>query len=273
MECSHCQSAATTERPDVTAQGYRRFRCRSCGRGFNERTGSLFNRVQYPPDVVCLVVLWRIRYNLSFRDLAEMFLDRGIAFTHEAVRQWEAKLAPRLSETLRTHRRGRIGQSWYCDERYLLKVKGRGVYLYRAIDRDGNLVDVWLSERQDQAAAEAFFRSARMVTDVVPARVTTDGHGAYPGAIKTGLGAGVTHRTNRYLNNHLEQDHRGIKQRTYPMGGFKRFVSAARFCRVYEEVRHFLRARSRRNEAVSLAWQRTVHVGRMRVLVATLALA
>jgi putative transposase len=272
MSCPHCQSSATTQRSEVTARGYRRFRCRSCSRGFNERTGSVFNRVQYPPDVICLVVLWRLRYKLSFRDLAEMFLDRGIVFTHEAVREWEAKLAPQLSETLRKHRRGRIGQSWYCDET-CLKVKGRGVYLYRAIDRDGNLVDVFLSERQNQTAAEAFFRSARAVTDVVPARVTTDGQGAYPGAIKTGLGEGVTHRTNRYLNNHLEQDHRGIKQRTHSMGGFKRFMSAARFCRGYEEVRNFLRPRSRRNEVVSLAWQRALHIGRIRVLMSTLALA
>jgi putative transposase len=272
MECPHCQSSATTERPDVTARGYRRFRCRSCGRGFNERTGSVFNRVEYPPDVVCLVVLWRLRYKLSLRDLVEMFLDRGVVFTHEAVREWEAKLAPQLSETLRQHRRGRIGQSWYCDETYL-KVKGWGVYLYRAIDRDGNLVDVFLSERQDQAAAEAFFRSARTVSDMVPARVTTDGHGAYPGAIKTELGEDVTHRTNRYLNNHLEQDHRGIKQRTHSMCGFKSFVSAERFCRVYEEVRNFFRVRSRRNEAVSLAWQRALHLGRMRVLMATLTVA
>jgi putative transposase len=272
MPCPYCDSSATTQRPDLTARGHRRFRCRSCARGFNERTGSLFNRVQYPPDVVGLVVLWRLRYKLSLRDLAEMFLDRGIVFTHEAVREWEARLAPQLSETLRNHRRGRIGPSWYCDETYL-KVKGRGVYLYRAIDRDGNLVDVFLSERQDQAAAEAFFRSARAVTDVVPARVTTDGHGAYPGAIKTELGAEVTHRTNRYLNNHLEQDHRGIKQRTHPMCGFKDFVSAERFCRGYEEVRNFLRPRSRRNEAVSLAWQRALHVGRMRILMSTLAVA
>jgi putative transposase len=69
VECPYCPSAATTQRPDVTVRGYRRFRCRSCGRGFNERTGSVFNRVQYPPDVVCLVVLWRLRYKLSFRDL------------------------------------------------------------------------------------------------------------------------------------------------------------------------------------------------------------
>ena len=134
-------------------------------------------------------------------------------------------------------------------------------------------MDVWLSERQNQTAAEAFFRSARTVTDLVPARVTTDGHGSYPGAIKAELGEAVTHRTNRYLNNHLEQDHRGIKQRTHSMCGFKSFVSAARFCRIYEEARHFLRAHSRRNETLSLAWQRTLHVGRMRVLMATLAVA
>jgi putative transposase len=271
LECPYCQSAATTQRPETTARGYRRFRCRPCERGFNERTGSVFNRVQYPPDGVCLVVLWRVRYKLSLRDLAEMLLERSVVFTHEAVREWETKLAPVLSETLRKHRRGKVGRSWYCDETYL-KVKGRGVYLYRAIDRDGNLVDVLLSERQDQAAAEAFFRSARTVTGSVPDRVTTDGHSSYPGAIKTELGEAVTHRTNRYLNNHLEQDHRGIKQRIHSMCGFKRFVSAAQFCRVYDEVRHFFRTRSRRKEVVSLAWQRALYVGRMRVLIATLAL-
>jgi len=96
MDCPHCDSSTVTERPDVTLRGYRRFRCRTCRRSFKERTGSLFNRLQYPP-----VVLWRVRYKLSLRDLAEMLLDRGILFTHEAVREWEAKLAPTLSETLR----------------------------------------------------------------------------------------------------------------------------------------------------------------------------
>jgi transposase-like protein len=243
-----------------------------CEGGFNERTGTLFNRLQYPTDVIGLVVLWRIRYKLSLRDLAEMFLDRGIIFTHEAVRKWEAKLAPVLSETLRKYRRGRVGRSWYCDETYL-KVKGRWTYLYRAIDRDGSLVDVFLSETRDRTAAEAFFQSARTVTEVVPDRVTTDGHDSYPGAIKAELGDGVIHRTNRYLNNHLEQDHRGIKQRTHLMCGFKSFASAARFCRVYDEARDFFRARSQRNESVSLAWQRALHFGRMRVLMATLAVA
>ena len=196
MRCLHCEATDTVERKEQTELGYRRFRCRACERGFNERTGSVFNRVHYPPDVVCLVVLWRTRYKLSLRDLAEMFLERGVVFSHEALREWEAKLAPALSETLRKQRRGKVGRSWYCDETYL-KVKGRGVYRYRAIDRDGNLVDVLLSERQDQAAAQAFFRSARIVTGSVPKRVTSDGHAAYPGAIKAELGEDVRHRTNR----------------------------------------------------------------------------
>src|SRR5215471_20957520 len=272
MECPYCQSATTIERPELTTRGYRRFRCRACERGFNERTGSVFNRVQYPPEVVCLVVLWRVRDKLSLRDLAEMFLERGVVFTHEAVREWEAKLAPLLSETLRKQRHGKVGRSWYCDETYL-KVKGRGVYLYRAIDRDGNLVDVLLSEKQDQAAAEAFFRSARMVTGRIPERVTSDGQGSYPGAIRAALGEAVLHRTNRYLNNHLEQDHRGIKQRIRPMGGFKSMASATRFCRAHDEVRNFLHPRSYRNEVISLARRRILYTARTRVLLTSLAAA
>ena len=112
MTCPHCESTATTERSERTALGYRRFRCRACRRGFNERTGTLFNYLEYPTDVVCLVVFWRFRYKLILRDLAEMFLQRGIQFTHEAVRNWETKLAPLLSDTLRKRRRGAVGNSW-----------------------------------------------------------------------------------------------------------------------------------------------------------------
>src|SRR2546426_1653740 len=183
MECPHWESADTSERRERTDLGYRRFRCRTGQREFNERTGTRFNPLQYPTDVVCLVGLWRVRYKLSLRDIPEMFLERGRVFTPEAVREWEAQLAPLLSETLRKQRRGRIGRSWYGDETYI-KVKGRWTSLYRAIDREGNLVDVVLSEKRDRAAAEAFFRSARTVTCSVPARVTRDGHDAYPKAIK-----------------------------------------------------------------------------------------
>ena len=134
MNCPHRSSAATAERSDRTALGYRKSRCRHCGRGFNERTGTPYNWLQYPTDVVLLVVLWRLRYKLSLRDLAEMFLERSFVFTHEAVRDWEAKLAPLVADELRKRRRGLVGESWYVDETYI-KVDGQWYYLYRAIDR------------------------------------------------------------------------------------------------------------------------------------------
>lgn len=77
MDCVCCGLAAVTERPECTAQGYRRFRCRECGKQFNARSAGLLNRTQYPSDIIALVVLWRLRYKLSLRDLTEMFLIRG----------------------------------------------------------------------------------------------------------------------------------------------------------------------------------------------------
>src|SRR4051794_37072329 len=155
MRCLECGSQAVTKRSERTAQGYRRFRCRACGKPFNERSDTLLNRAQYPSDVIALVVLWRLRYKLSLRDLPEMFAVRGIVFSHEAVREWETKRTPAPAEELRRRRRGRVGRSWYVDETYM-KVQGRCCYLYRSIDRNGNLVDVLFSEQRDMAAAQAF---------------------------------------------------------------------------------------------------------------------
>jgi len=119
MRCPRCQSTAIRERPERTAQGYRRFRCLNCTKQFNERSAGALNRTQYPSDVIALVVLWRLRYKLSLRDLAEMFLIRGIVFSYEAVRDWEAKLTPTLAEELRRSRKGKVGRSWYVDETYI----------------------------------------------------------------------------------------------------------------------------------------------------------
>jgi transposase-like protein len=89
---------------------------RACRRTFNERTGTPFNYLEAPTDVVFLVVLWRLRYKLSLRDVAEMFLERGFVFTHETVRDWGARFAPLLADQLRTKRCGQAGRSWYVDE-------------------------------------------------------------------------------------------------------------------------------------------------------------
>ena len=116
MPCPHCAVTATAERAKRTALGYRTYRCQACRRTFNERTGTPFNYLEYPTDLVLLVVLWRLRYKLSLRDLAEMFLARGFVFSHEAVRDWEARFAPLLTTHLRAKRRGSVGRSWYLDE-------------------------------------------------------------------------------------------------------------------------------------------------------------
>ncbi len=255
MQCPYCHSVHMSERPERTELGYRRFRCRRCSREFNERTGTPFNRLQYPGDVVCLVVLWRLRYKLSLRDLAEMFLERGFEFTHETVRQWEATFTPLLTEQLRKHRYGQGSRRWHVDET-LIKLNGKWVYLYRALDHEGYLLDVRLSETRDLAAARAFFRSARILTKRSPLRITSDCYGSYPGAIRLEFGPTVTQHTTRCAHNLLEQSHRAIKQRIRPMLGFKRFDSAARFCAAYDEVHNFFRFQPVGHRPAPLVWQR-----------------
>jgi len=246
MICPHCTSTVTTRRSKTTQLGYRTFFCRDCKRTFNERTGTHFNYLEFPTDIVLLVVLWRVRFKLSLRDLAEMFLERGFEFTHEAVREWEARFALLVVDKLQAKRKGQAGRSWHADETYI-RVGGVWKYLYRAIDREGNLVDSLLSEHRDMDAAKRFFAqgapAALDVAEQAPERVTTDGHDSYPRAIRETLGAEVTHRCNPYLNNRIEQDHRGVKQRYYPMRGLGTFESASRFCRAFDEQRHYFRMR------------------------------
>ena len=259
MNCVCCGSEAVTERPEVTAQGYRRFRCRGCGRQFNERSGGVLNRTSLPSDIIAFVVFCRLRYRLTLRDLSEILLLRGIEVSHEAIRGWETKLLPIMGQELRKRRYGKRrgpGASWYVDETYL-KVRGKWTYLYRAVDRDGNLIDAMLSEHRDMAAAKAFFRSAKATMGFKPDRVTTDGHGSYPRAIRTTLGWTVRHRTSAYLNNRLEQDHRGIKGRIRCMRGFKSRSGRWSLCREHGELRNLLRCRRRHNQTVSATARRS----------------
>ncbi len=129
-----------------------------------------------------------------------------------------------------------------------------------------------VTERPERTA-QAFFRSAQAVTGVTPDRVTTDGHDSYPRAIRTELGKCVRHRCSRYLNNRLEQDHRGIKGRYRPMRGFKCPQSAARFCRAYDELHNFLRLRSRHYQHVPADRLRLLHLRRTVTVLAILEAA
>jgi putative transposase len=133
----------------------------------------------------------------------------------------------------------------------------------------------WVSASGDRIRrwSADFFRSAKTVTGVTPDRVTTDGHDAYPRAIRTELGKRVRHRTNRYLNNRLEQDHRGIKGRCRPMLGFKSTTSARRYCRGHDELRNFLRVRSRMRQHVPAMTRRFRHMRRTAIALGILEAA
>jgi len=272
VPCPHCAATATSAQARRTALGYRTFRCLTCRRIFNERTGTASNHLQYPTDLVLLVVLWRRRDNLRLRDRAALFLARGFGFSHEAVRDWAARCAPRLTARLRAKRRGRGGTKWHADETYV-KVDGTWCYRYRAIDREGNRVEALLSETRDMVAAQRFFAAALEVAGHAPPPVTTDGHDAYPRAMRETLGDGVCHRSSRDKNKRIEQDHRGVKQRYYPMRGFGACASAARCCVGFEEQRQYFRAQARSDERVALSERRRRFQERWAAIMAELAAA
>ena len=217
-----------------------------------------------------LAVLWRLRYKLGFRDVAELLLQRGFEVSHETIRAWEFRFAPMVSQRLRARRRGKAGRSWYLDETYI-KVSGLWCYLYRAIDRDGNLLDSMLSEHRDQESARRFLRRLIDGQGHKPLRLTTDKHPAYTKAIRWIVGRKVQHRQNQYLNNRMEQHHRPIKQRYYPMLGFGRFESASRFCTAFDELRNYLRVTGSNQNHTTAAEKRTVFSAKWSTLMAELA--
>ena len=110
------------QRNRTTDLGYATFRCGNFRRKFNERTGTPFNFLEFPTDIVFEIVLCRFLYKLSLRDLAQLFLLRGFEFTHEAVREWEERFGPLLAQQIRRKRKGKAGRRWYVDETYV-KVK------------------------------------------------------------------------------------------------------------------------------------------------------
>ena len=111
MSCPYCLSTSVSKRKRHTMLGYRTFYCRDCDRRFNERSSTPFDDLQFPTDIVLMAVLWRLRYKLGFRDVAELLLQRGFEVSHETIRVWEFRFAPLVSENLRTKRRGVAGHS------------------------------------------------------------------------------------------------------------------------------------------------------------------
>jgi putative transposase len=246
LDCPHCSSANFVKRNKFTKQGYQIYFCRNCNRQYNERTFSPFNKLQATTKIIFEVLFLRLRYKLSLRDLCEIFYTRSISFTHQTIADWEAKFLPLITEDLQKERLKEVTERWKVDE-LMIKVDKEFYYLYRSIDSDGKLVDVKLSKERSIETTTAFLEQAVATTGVKAKEITSDKNNTYPKAIKKVLGKKTKHRTAKYLNNKMEQNHRGVRQRTDVMLNFKSLDSAKRFCQAFEELKEHLRTRKTHN--------------------------
>ena len=244
MDCLDCQSKNTKRINKRTALGYAQYRCCTCHRQYNERTGTKLNFIEYPTEVVMIVVHYYFRFKVSLDNVVELMAMRGFHLSHQTVHNWVQTFGVELGLKLRERRTGKAGKKWHVDATYI-KVDGHWCYLYRAIDKEGNLVDVYLNDVRDQAAAEAFFKQAQKATNVTPEQITTEKEPALYPAIKNVFGNQTRHRDSRYMNNVIEQNHRGIKSRYKVMKGFKNIFCALIFCTGFEEIRQLFRMKNK----------------------------
>ncbi len=180
------------------------------------------------PEIIMLFVYMKCRFSLSYRDLEEMASIRGAVIDHATLQRWLIRFAPLIDKEVRKRKKP-IGSSWRMDETYI-KINGKWVYLYRAVDSCGNTIEFLLRKYRDAVAAKAFFRKA-FKSNGTPDKVVIDKSGSNTCALnafneKLPEEQKIKIRQNKYLNNIIEQDHRFIKKRTKPMLGFKSFRSA-----------------------------------------------
>jgi putative transposase len=217
-------------------------------------------------SVILLCVRWYLAYGLSLRNLEEMMAERGVSVDHTTVHRWVIRYSPELLERFNRRKRP-VSRKWHVDETYI-KVRRRWMYLYRAIDSNGDTVKFWLSDRRNLAAAKRFLSQA-LKRHGWPERIVIDGSQTNRDAI---LSCDTTDRLqdrsqrqlkpirirqSAYLNNRIEQDHRAIKRRVRPMLGFKSMASARAILSGIEMV-HMMRkgqAKCVREAQLSLAEQ------------------
>jgi transposase-like protein len=195
---------------------------------------AVFKVRHFDRSVILLCVRWYLAYNLSLRNLEEMMAERGISVDHATVHRWVIRYSPELLKRFNLRKRS-VSRKWHVDETYI-KVRGRWMYLYRAIDSNGDTVEFWFSERRNLAAAKRFLRKA-LKRHGGPERIVIDGSQTNREAIlscdaerrlqdRSGCELKPIRRQSQYLNNRIEQDHRAVKRRVRSMLGFKSAGSA-----------------------------------------------
>jgi transposase-like protein len=179
---------------------------------------SAFAGFRFPPEVIVVAVRWYLRFGLSYRDVEELLVERGVQVDHVTIYRWVLRFTPLLAEAARPCRHA-VGARWFVDETYV-KVAGQWRYAYRAVDQFGQVIDVFVSVRRDATAVHRFFERAIGTTKVTPIEVVTDQAATYPMVLEE-LAPAAWHRTEQYANNRVEADHGRLKARLGPMRGLK----------------------------------------------------
>ena len=173
---------------------------------------------RFPPDIISQAVWLYHRFSLSFRDVEDLLAERGITVSYETIRQWCLTFGLDYARRLRS-RRGRQGDTWYLDEVFV-RIRGRQQYLWRAVDEDGDVIDILAQPRRNRRAAIRFFRKLLKGQGRIPRRLITDKLPSY-GAARRVVMPSVVHRTDPYANNRAEVSHEPTRQRERQMRGFK----------------------------------------------------
>ncbi len=198
---------------------------------------------RFPQEIITHAVWLYHRFSLSFRDVEELLYERGVLVTYETVRQWCQKFGQTYANQLRRYR-PRPGDKWHLDEVFL-KINGKTHYLWRAVDQQGNVLDILVQSRRNKAAAKKFFRKLLKGCEYIPRVIITDKLGSYKAAKREVL-SGVEHRQSRYLNNRAENSHQPTRKRERVMQRFKSAGHAQRFLSAFGPIReHFCPGRHR----------------------------
>jgi putative transposase len=179
---------------------------------------NLYHRHRFPPEIISHCVWLYFRFSLSFRDVELLMAQCGVVVTYETIRQWCKKFGQQFANDLR-RRRLRTGDKWRLDEVFI-RINGETHYLWRAVDQDGNVLDILVQRRRDKEAAKKFFRKLLKGLQYVPRVIITDKLGSYSAA-KAEVMFGVEHRRHKGLNNRAENSHQPARLRERVMRRFK----------------------------------------------------
>jgi putative transposase len=198
---------------------------------------------RFPAEIISHGVWLYFRFCLSYRDVEELLFARGVSVTYEAIRKWCCKFGQLYANQLQ-RRRPKLGDKWHLDEVFL-RIRGARHYLWRAVDQEGNILDILVQRRRDKYAAKKFFRKLLKGCRYVPRVIVTDQLKSYEAAKREMLPR-VEHRQHRYLNNRAENSHQPTRQRERRMQGFKSPGHAQRFLAAYGPLAQHFRPRRHR---------------------------